>query len=441
MVIDDILIKITSFLDINDFLNLNCINKKLSFVINILQNHLWKKFALIKFGFKYENYMIFMKKQNWRFLYAKANVFLKNITNGQPETKYFKSLLLRPFTVWYEGSLAMTPDCNRLLWENGVYLQCIDINNGIELFCTFVGGERNKNTKPCLVSTQTKIVLQLNKNILKFDLFSGEFLGFVEIHKNIYKENWLDEEASDFSLDVSIRNSQLTFLSAKTLYVFHSETLEFQYAIRHKEIVRPLLQVETDDIDFLWAGYRCIDPIWFDNNISLSKLDLNSPISNEKNKKKIKKNDNMSRHIVTWLRKKSHNIKIWNMINGKEIQILSGHKEPLLRVRQCQNLKDLRHYYLASLDVLGYVKVWDSNNDFVCITTLNLGSNQTYRLSFTTTHLMAMQEVRDTLGCIVKVWKFQPEHYKKKIILEKSKEIKNKNINDNLLINEKKKKI
>eukprot|EP00922_Rhytidocystis_sp_ex-Travisia-forbesii_P004704 GHVS01006921.1.p1 GENE.GHVS01006921.1~~GHVS01006921.1.p1 ORF type:complete len:1068 (+),score=170.97 GHVS01006921.1:275-3478(+) len=418
----ELMLMLGYYLNGDDLGRMCSLNREWHYICTTLQQPLWQELVLKKYGFKYENYMLYTQLTDWHLMYAKANTFLKRLKNNAPYITPFKGLL-RPAVPGYQGSLAMTADSSTLLWENGEYLQVVDVNEGISLYSVRVEGVRDPMTShPCLVNTQTKIFLHLNKEIRVFCLATGRYLGNLKIplEANETEGHW---EPNDFSLDVSIRNHQVTFLAREALYVFDSETLEFVYKVTHRETTAEEGTI-SKDIDFLWAGYHCSSISNFRAGGSVVPRALNRSNSgglgcscggSTSCRRK-------SRHIITWLRKASKNIKIFDVCSGKQVVQLEGHQAKLLRVRQAQNIYQLEDYFLASLDVSGVVRIWDSaNNNFQCIHVLNASStpltrgpalgdyqggvdevaesgeecaSTTFRLSFSSTHLMTMSECR-----------------------------------------------
>lgn len=369
----EMLMLVCYFLDGHDLGKMCCLNYEWYLVCTTTQQPLWQELVVKKYGFKYENYMLYAQLRNWHLMYAKATTFLRNLKNASPLVTAFKGLLLPPIH-GYQGSLAVTADCSMLLWENGEYLQAIDVNEGLCLYAVPVAGERDSvNSHPCLVNTQTNIFLHLNKEIRVYCLATGTFLGYLEIPKEPGEKQptW---EPNDFSLDVSIRNQHVTFLARDALYVFDSDGLKFLYKVVHKETT-PEDGVVCSDIDFLWAGYHCpgISGIASLNGVYSRRKAAGPACTCKESSPSVCRRK--SRHIITWLRKTSRNIKIFDVCSGKEVAQLSGHRSKVLRVRQAQNIYRLEDYFLASLDVAGIVRIWDStDNLFECIQTLDAAS-------------------------------------------------------------------
>nr|CCA30124.1 hypothetical protein, conserved [Neospora caninum Liverpool]CEL71370.1 TPA: hypothetical protein, conserved [Neospora caninum Liverpool] len=361
------------FLPVPDLCKCSAVCKTWWAVCTLQHQQLWREHCLRRFGFKYENYLLYTQGWDWKLMYAKANMFVKTLRKGlvddtqtvavhaespQPPS-FFSSLasrpggqrrtlreesegdavcleknskaghlsrqrarLLPPAFPGYEGSLALTTDCKHLLWENGVYIQRIDLNGSRENWRTRVGcGPRGPTSKPSLVASRTKVICHVNKCVKGFDLGTGKFVCRLKIPFSTSPESQTsnstgaarrgasgqlsrrghspdesgdrarclclrgqdDDEAEaiegdegselvsqdssldgwephDFSLDVSIRNSQVTFLTSRGLCVFHSESLECLYSITHSELLFPSLSFATEDVDFLWAGYRPAPP-------------------------------------------------------------------------------------------------------------------------------------------------------------------------------------
>eukprot|EP00922_Rhytidocystis_sp_ex-Travisia-forbesii_P001543 GHVS01002145.1.p1 GENE.GHVS01002145.1~~GHVS01002145.1.p1 ORF type:complete len:1152 (-),score=194.65 GHVS01002145.1:551-4006(-) len=465
----ELMLMLGYYLNGDDLGRMCSLNREWHYICTTLQQPLWQELVLKKYGFKYENYMLYTQLNDWHLMYAKANTFLKRLKNNAPYITPFSGLL-RPAIQGYQGSLAMTADSSTLLWENGEYLQAVDVNEGISLYSVRVKGIRDPMTShPCLVNTQTKVFLHLNKEIRVFCLATGQFLGNLQIplEPDEAEGHW---EPNDFSLDVSIRNQQVTFLAREALFVFDSETLEFVYKVVHKETTAEE-GIISKDIDFLWAGYHCSSISSFSSGKSSCAVPRSLSRSNSGGmgcscggatscRRK-------SRHIITWLRKASKNIKIFDVCSGKQLVQLEGHDSKVLRVRQAQNIYRLEDYFLASLDVSGVVRIWDSaNNLFQCIHMLNASSSPltsapalnvreyavqpitgggssvdgperedggqeggsgdecvstTFRLSFSSTHLMTMSECR---GQTVRVHRDgrqgedEPEEVQKAIVLK-----------------------
>lgn len=472
---NDIITLICTNLNGNDLGRMCCLNRHWYTLSTTVHQSLWQELVLKKYGFKYENYMLYSNRNDWHLMYAKASTFLHHLKKASPVLTRFKNLLLPPVDS-YQGSLAMTADCSTLVWENGEYLQAVDVNTGVCRYTVPVEGERDRVTsRPCLVNTQTKIFLHLNKEIRVYKLDNGEFLGYLEVPKESGKE--YDLEPNDFSLDVSIRNRHVTFLTRDALYVFDSESLKFEYQAVHKETTAEE-GVVCSEIDFLWAGYHCPGLSRFPSSSSRQSMVRPNSRGVRCNCKQNELNGDIasccrkSRHIITWLRKASHNIKVFDVCTGKELAHLSGHKNKVLRVRQAQNTCKLEDYFLASLDVAGIVRIWDSTDDlFDCIQTVDVSSpggvlrsrigpdgdeseasdvepivDSAFRLSFSTSHLMTMSEIRGrnlwvtndhpahtpsdryavasesipsshsliTKGIVLKVWTFDPTRGKDK---------------------------
>ncbi|KEP64615.1 UNVERIFIED_CONTAM: hypothetical protein HHA_305630 [Hammondia hammondi] len=384
------------FLPVADLCSCSAVCKAWWAVCTLQHQQLWRERCLRRFGFKYENYLLYTQGWDWKLMYAKANMFVKTLRNSsgsardlaaetrhsllpQPPT-FFSSQraaqqpaprggdtrsgdganrsapspalrcphLLPPAFPDYEGSLALTTDSTLLLWENGVYIQCIDLSASRERWRSRVGcGPRGRSSKPALAASRTKVVCHVNKCLKGFDLGSGEFVcrlhvpfssprarktppspagaprgargevsrrrrarktgeksgdsssaslaargsddedevrsaeeeAFEVLRQEANADDW---EPHDFSLDVSIRNCQLTFLTSRGLCVYHSESLECMYTITHSELLFPSLAFATEDVDFLWAGYRPASPEFIRSLLQFQDIQQNTVLSRDR---------------------------------------------------------------------------------------------------------------------------------------------------------------
>ncbi|KAL8275462.1 hypothetical protein Esti_000674 [Eimeria stiedai] len=71
------------------------------------------------------------------------------------------------------------------------------------------------------------------------------------------------------------------------------------------------------------------------------------------------------RHVVTWHSGMSRCLMIWSAAGGEGADVrlvytLRGHESPVLQVRQLTDWRDMREYFLASLDAAGTVRLWHS---------------------------------------------------------------------------------
>lgn len=75
------------------------------------------------------------------------------------------------------------------------------------------------------------------------------------------------------------------------------------------------------------------------------------------------------RHVVTWHSGVSRRLLVWSSgsvlgdaapADTRLAYILKGHESPVMRVRQQTDWRDMHEYFLASLDVMGTVRVWHS---------------------------------------------------------------------------------
>lgn len=391
---------------------------------------LWRDFVGRYFGRKYENYVAFTDEHDWRQLFIKIAAFISNLRRGKAEVHCFRSLLEPPECDSYEGCLAMTTDCSRLLWENGRILQCVDVNQGKEVWRVAIDDRRDVSPRPSVVIGKTKVFLHIEQQVRVYELQDGTFVNVLSIPPEKSKgvrrpfagegrdgqenptlptprqvqpqdeggeEDEEENPASNMPLDVSLRNMHFTFLTKRTLYVFHSETLDFLYKIRHRELT-PIVDT-IDDIDFCWAGNRC----------------CNGPEGGECHEcchsgTRFRSRCQQScKHIVTWLVRKSQSIQIWDVRDGSHVCSLQGYGgAPIQKVRHAMNWNDTREYFLASLDAEGTVRIWASSPGmFYCLQELKPEYRTTvFRMSFSATHLMTMCKETVTSDVKITVWRF-----------------------------------
>eukprot|EP00745_Piridium_sociabile_P021944 TRINITY_DN339_c0_g2_i3.p1 TRINITY_DN339_c0_g2~~TRINITY_DN339_c0_g2_i3.p1 ORF type:complete len:1103 (-),score=108.71 TRINITY_DN339_c0_g2_i3:2962-6270(-) len=383
-----------------------CVNRS---SCELLKDHpSWQELVLKEFGFKYENYAMYSETNEWRLLYARITLFLGNMQAGTPVQTVFPNLLQRLACRDYEGAVAMSPDAKLLLWENGQCLQVVDVNCGKSIFMIPISVEeypRNRDTRPCIVNTRTKVFVHLNGEILVFSLENGTRIGkLVAPGRDILQSN-------DFALDISVRNEQVAFLALDAVYVWNSSSLRFLYKIKHWEnqirgdeesISSSPLQSNFDsseDLDFLWAGYQRKEENGDDGESSVQK-------NNTK--------DRRSSNIVTWVKRRGFQVCVFNIDDGKRICNLKGHSREVLRVRQTPSPFDSNEYFLATLDISGEVRLWDSSRAEFCSSfyVLQTGSNLSFRLCFTSSHLVLLSENTETGGLHdlveLKIWDFHP---------------------------------
>ncbi|CEM31506.1 unnamed protein product [Vitrella brassicaformis CCMP3155] len=370
----------------------------------------WQELVLKDFGFKYENLVMYTGQNDWRLLYARVAGFIANLRNGTP-VKTVWPQLLEPLTgVDYEGAVAMSADTSLLLWENGRVLQVVDMEEGRTLFTKEIDPEqypRNRETRPCIVNTKTRAFVHLNGDILVYDLRTGEFVRKLEI------PDGTQLESNDFALDISIRNDQVAFLAIDALYMWNSETLEFLYKIRHGEKVNGpnhFTQNMSEELDFLWAGYQWVDDDSLAGAAAFEDPEVRQP------QRLCRKSAN----VVTWLKRAGYEICIFDIASGRLLQNLKGHTHEVVRVRQTPNPYDSNEYFLASLDTLGTVCVWDSSGEtFPCVYVLKTNNSLSFRLCLTPSHLITLSE--NTHGDAapeqveLKIWKFDPPRPKRRL--------------------------
>uniref|UniRef100_A0A0G4HE26 F-box domain-containing protein n=1 Tax=Chromera velia CCMP2878 TaxID=1169474 RepID=A0A0G4HE26_9ALVE len=351
----------------------------------------WQVFVLKDFGFKYENYVMYTNQHDWKNLYGRVSNFVTNLKNGTPQKTTWPRLL-QPVEASssYEGAVAMSADCRMLLYENGKELQGVDIVEGRQIFSTPLTAARDRHTRPCIVNTKKKVFVHLNGTIHVVSLADGEHLGTLDVP---LPEGTAGPESNDFALDISVRNDQVAFLTSDALYLWDSRDLSFLFTLTHKERLRNG-QTVSEELDFLWAGYQPqaqSEGSWL-----------------RKGHRDVWRR---SRHIVTWLKRRGHNVGIHDIDTGKEICQLSGHQDTVIRVRQAPNVHDSDNYFLASLDTRGHVRIWDSSQSgFPCISTLDTGSTRTFRLCLTPSHLITLCETEDEReeDVVLKIWQFTP---------------------------------
>ncbi|PFH32462.1 hypothetical protein BESB_017800 [Besnoitia besnoiti] len=405
------------FLPVPDLCACSAVCKGWWAVLTLQHQQLWREHCLRKFGYKYENYLLYTQGWDWKLMYAKANVFVRTLREGSADdacgflsreafsqrlrsaralcaeeaeeeptsvapsrrtamshapptsaeesglTRRRCTQLLPSSPVNYEGCLALTTDCRQLLWENGVYIQCVDLQTLREKWRTRVGcGARGPASKPCLVASRTKAICHVNKCVKGFDLATGTFVcrlkipfavapdpraesppssavparrpseedasgerrpaddnlqaersgspAFRQRHGDGNRtrrpsgERENDEESGsaeagslegwephDFSLDVSIRNCQVTFLTSRGVCIFHSESLKCMYTIVHSELLLPSLSFATEDVDFLWAGYRPAPPAFVQDLLRFQDIQRSAYLPSRSVKRRAEKSD------------------------------------------------------------------------------------------------------------------------------------------------------
>lgn len=382
---------------------------------------LWRDFVGRYFGRKYENYVAFTDESDWRELFIKISAFITNLRNGKAQVQCFRSLLEPPQCDAYEGCLALTTDCSRLLWENGRILQCVDVNHGVEVWRVTIRDRSDRTSRPSVVIGKTKVFLHIEQQVRVYELQDGSFVNIITVppgkidgsgrtlgeggtaigtRTRVQHDEDAEEEenpASNMPLDVSLRNMHFTFLTKRGLYVFHSETLDFLYKIRHRELTPTVDTI--DDIDFCWAGNRCCSgPEGGEcHECSQSGTRFRSHCQQS------------CKHIVTWLVRKSQSIQIWDVRDGSHVCSLQGNGgAPIQKVRHAMNWNDTREYFLASLDAEGTVRIWGSSPGmFYCLKELKAEYRTTvFRMSFSATHLMTMCKETVTSEVKITVWRF-----------------------------------
>eukprot|EP00923_Selenidium_pygospionis_P038783 GHVN01067512.1.p1 GENE.GHVN01067512.1~~GHVN01067512.1.p1 ORF type:complete len:726 (+),score=32.84 GHVN01067512.1:1506-3683(+) len=346
----------------------------------------WQRLVFEDFGFKYQNYSLYTGENDWCKLYSKAATFVRNLRLGQPKQFMFDKLLDPVSVPNYDGCLALAPDNRVLLWENGEIIQAVDIKDGREMFRISVLGERTDSSKPCLVNTKSHAFFHLNGRIQVFCLATGCRVTELVLPND---ETW---HAAEFSLDASTRNNQLAFLTTKAVHVWDATKLQYLYKIIHLEADEV---GSSGDLDFLWSGFRCgiclHDPAHEHCDHMNQRMDLTPALR--------------SRHLVTWLKKKSPNLQIHDSESGCVIGTLYGDSGNVVRVRQCTNLSDIAHYFIATLTDTGIVSIWDSRG-FRMISKLHTGEERCFRLSLTPQHLFVMSDGSSTTHVDFKMWRF-----------------------------------
>ncbi|CBZ50459.1 putative F-box domain containing protein [Neospora caninum Liverpool] len=391
---------VASFLTPNDVCSMSATCRKWREVCCSDLQPLWREFVSKKFGRKYENYVTFTGDNDWRSLYLKISTFISNLRRGNAKVKYHPTLLEPPLSDSYEGCLAMATDCSCLLWENGKVLQCVDIEEGKELWRASVTNRKGGASRPSVVVGKTKVFLHLEQQVHVFELSNGAFVSLLSIPPDTdasASAGCAETPGNNMPLDVSLRNLHFTFLTKRTLFVFHSENLKLLYKVQHRELT-PLIDT-VEGIDFCWAGNRCCaGPDGTEcHECSANGLMLRPQCQQ------------ICRHIVTWLVKRSRSIKIWDIRDGANVYCLRGHEAPVQKVRHVMNWRDLAEYFLASLDTEGSVRIWGSHNKhFVCLQELkpDISRGTVFRMSFSSTHLMTMSKETAGGDVLITIWKF-----------------------------------
>ncbi|EPT31653.1 F-box domain-containing protein [Toxoplasma gondii TgCatPRC2] len=396
-----IVFHVASFLTPNDVCSMGATCRKWREVCCSDLQPLWREFVSKKFGRKYENYVTFTGDSDWRCLYLKISAFISNLRRGNAKVKYYPALLEPPLSDSYEGCLAMTTDCSRLLWENGRVLQCVDVEQGKELWRVSVSNRKSGASRPSVVVGKSKVFLHLEQQVHVYELSSGAFVSLLSIppdtDASLAPLGCTETTGNNMPLDVSLRNMHFTFLTKRTLFVFHSESLQLLYKVQHRELT-PLIDT-VEGIDFCWAGNQCCaGPDGTEcHECSANGLMLRPQCQQ------------ICRHIVTWLVKRSRSIKIWDIRDGSNVYCLRGHDAPVQKVRHVMNWRDLADYFLASLDTEGSVRIWGSHDKhFFCLHELkpDVSRGTVFRMSFSTTHLMTMSKEAAGGDVLITVWKF-----------------------------------
>ncbi|PFH32579.1 F-box domain-containing protein [Besnoitia besnoiti] len=400
-----LLLQISSFLTPSDVCAMCATCRRWREVCCVDLQPLWREFVSKKFGRKYENYVTFTGDQDWRRLYLKISKFISNLRRGNAHVSYYAALLEPPLSDAYEGCLAMATDCSRLLWENGSVLQCVDIDKGKELWRVPVAHRKNGSSRPSVVVGKSKVFLHIEQQVHVYELTTGAFVTLLSIPPDDSGipspcPGVLDSAGNNMPLDVSLRNLHFTFLTRRTLFVFHSETLKLLYKVQHRELTP---QIDTvDGIDFCWAGNRCCAG---PEGAECHECSVHGFMFRPQCQQ-------ICRHIVTWLVKRSKSIQIWDIRDGSHVDCLSGHEAPVQKVRHVMNWRDIAEYFLASLDTEGIVRIWASKNrQFFCLQELrpDISRGSVFRMSFSTTHLMAMSKEAAGRDVLLTIWRFDQD--------------------------------
>eukprot|EP00918_Siedleckia_nematoides_P050557 GHVU01110728.1.p1 GENE.GHVU01110728.1~~GHVU01110728.1.p1 ORF type:complete len:190 (-),score=24.79 GHVU01110728.1:103-672(-) len=134
-----------------------------------------------EFGFKYENYMLYTGRVcSWLQLYRRIAIFVANMQRGTPKTSFFPRLLTPPIKD-YDGTMAITADSNMLLWENGEWLEAIDLRSHTRKFRQAVWGPRTPTSHPCLVNNHLYVFLHLNALVSVYELDTGDRYDLVRL--------------------------------------------------------------------------------------------------------------------------------------------------------------------------------------------------------------------------------------------------------------------
>eukprot|EP00916_Digyalum_oweni_P023627 GHVL01039206.1.p1 GENE.GHVL01039206.1~~GHVL01039206.1.p1 ORF type:complete len:433 (-),score=51.81 GHVL01039206.1:248-1546(-) len=353
-------------------------------LLEVSEDHVgWQDLVLKSFGYKYENFMLYNSDSNltWKRLYAKLSAFVENIRESRPVTTVYPRLLSPSNGSYYEGAVAMSADCKLLLWENGSTIQAADLETGKMLFERDIPGRGARTGRPCIVNTRDKIFLYVHEKIQVWDIATGRVIKELTPPQDALDYHRQIPRPHEFALDISIRNQQIAFLMPQALCIWGASDLELKYVLIH-DMNNPL----NGDLDFLWAGYELIpyDEPHANHFGGWEALErMQGPLIRR------------SRHVVTWQKSNTTgSIHIHDIDSGKVLSRLHGHKACVMRVRQCPHVDRNAEYYLASLDKLGCIKLWDSATDFTNIAQLESGLEieRPFRLCLTSTALITVYD-------------------------------------------------
>lgn len=313
----------------------------------------WRYYALCEFGVYHEDYMrsIDVKSaEKWRLLCDYVQKVHHNVDRNIADVRRFYHVLkpvVKSGSRKYKGSLELADNSKIFFWENGRYVQVIDIESGKTLR-TIDTKQNFRRYFHRLASTREKLFVALNDRVVCYDIYD-ETTPEITLPPP-------PQTSKDVPHELLVNKNRLILLQSTQCTVWDIDTFQLQGNITHEVPAG----INGAPLEVLWMG-----------NL-----------------------------MITWVRYKASPLSVWSIDDCKKVKTLSPciynsyapktdkHAPPAELIqadlaRLTGESFTLSRFIVAALDCRSIVTIWDSKEDFRPVFRFDCGCTNPFELFLT----------------------------------------------------------